>query len=245
MNPVRQLCPGAETGSASSYEQPSTVVAWNSVRRSERCGSQKWEPTCSAALRRSTTRSDSSRRSMARSSTKSDGDRQLKRLRNSLTRKRSLVQIQYGPPFSKTCPVVGAKTGADGEPEARGTGLRPAGCPSVTMTTAVVTSVVRCRQLLQCDDPLLMLDGLRALFSQVNNGLRDMFPARADSALLTGQRFMIAWRRYRTPVQLRIASVTPKQSQRGDGCHGNELSSPDSSTCCSQRGCGVWLDPSR
>ena len=49
--------------------------------------------------------------------------------------------------------------------------------------TAVVTRVVRCRQLLQRDNPLLMLDGPCALFSQVNNGLRDMFPACAGSAL--------------------------------------------------------------
>jgi len=34
---------------------------------------------------------------------------------------------------------------------------------------------------------------------------------------------MITWRCYRTLVQLKIASVTRKQSQRGDGCHGNEL----------------------
>ena len=72
--------------------------------------------------------------------------------------------------------------------------------------------LVRCRQRLQRDDPLLMLDGLRAPFSQVNNGLRDMFPARAGSAILTKQRFVIVWRRYWTLVQLRIASVPGKQS---------------------------------
>jgi hypothetical protein len=66
-------------------------------RRSTRCGSQKWEPTCSAALGRSTTQSDSSRRSVAPHSTQSDGDRRPDPLRISLTRKRSLVQIQYGP----------------------------------------------------------------------------------------------------------------------------------------------------
>ena len=71
--------------------------------------------------------------------------------------------------------------------------------------------LVRCRQRLQCDDPFLMLDSLRAPFSQVNNGLRDMFPARAGSAL-TEQRFVIVWRRYWTLVQLRIASVPGKQS---------------------------------
>ena len=52
-----------------------------------------------------------------------DSARRWQTLRNSLTRKRSLVQIQYGPPFSKTCPVLGAKRGARGEPEAEGTGL--------------------------------------------------------------------------------------------------------------------------
>ena len=97
VNPVRHLCPeqrpiGIELRAARDdlgLEQHPPL---------QRCGSQKWEPTWSAALRRSTTRSDSSRRSMARSSTQSDGGRQPKRLRNSLTRKRSLVQIQYGPP---------------------------------------------------------------------------------------------------------------------------------------------------
>lgn len=104
---------------------------------------------------------------------------------------------------------------------------------------------VRCRQFLRCDDLLLMSDGLRAPFRRSTTIYVACSLTRAGSALLTGQRFMIAWRRCRTPVQLRIASVTRKLSQRGDGCHENELSSPDSSACCSQRGCGVWLDPSR
>ena len=67
--------PGAETGSAPSYEQPTSIWRLDRLRRSRRCGSQKWEPTCSAALGRSTTRSDSSRRSVAPHSTQSDGDR--------------------------------------------------------------------------------------------------------------------------------------------------------------------------
>src|SRR5580704_12262288 len=54
--------------------------------------------------------------------------------------------------------------------------LRSPECPPVRMMIAVVTSVVRCRLLLQCDDPLVMCDGLCALFSQVNNGLRGMLP---------------------------------------------------------------------
>ena len=41
-----------------------------------------------------------------------DSVRRWQTLRNSLTRKRSLVQIQHGPAFSKTCPAVGAKRGA-------------------------------------------------------------------------------------------------------------------------------------
>jgi hypothetical protein len=82
-------------------------------RRSRRCGSQKWEPTCLAALGRSTTQSDSSRRSVTLHSTQSDGDRRPDPLWISLTRKRSLVQIQYGPRhFSKTCLVLGTQMGA-------------------------------------------------------------------------------------------------------------------------------------
>jgi hypothetical protein len=74
--PVRQLCPGAGTGSASSYAPPPRR-SWpgRASRRSKRCGSQKWEPTWSAAVSRSTTRSDSSRRPSAPRSTQSDGDR--------------------------------------------------------------------------------------------------------------------------------------------------------------------------
>ena len=76
-------------------------------------GSQKWEPTCLAALGRSTTQPDSSRRSRAPSPTQSDGDRHPGRLWISLTRKRSLVQIQYGPRrFSKSCLALRAKMGA-------------------------------------------------------------------------------------------------------------------------------------
>jgi hypothetical protein len=37
--------------------------------------------------------------------------------------------------------------------------------------------VVWCRQLLQCDGPLLVFDDLRAPFSHVNDGLPDMFPS--------------------------------------------------------------------
>ena len=75
-----------------------------------RGGSRKWEPTCSAALRRTTTQSDSSRRSRAPGSTQSDGGRRPEAPWNSLTRKRSLVQIQYGPPrFCRSKPVLTAQ----------------------------------------------------------------------------------------------------------------------------------------
>jgi hypothetical protein len=42
---------------------------------------------------------------------------------------------------------------------------------------AVVTSVIRCRQLLHCDDLLPVFDSLLAPFSQVNDGMRDIFPS--------------------------------------------------------------------
>ncbi len=77
--------PGAETGSAPSYEQPTSIWRLDRLRRSRCCGSQKWEPTYSVALGRSTTRSDSSRRSVAPHSTQSDGDRRPDPLWISLT----------------------------------------------------------------------------------------------------------------------------------------------------------------
>jgi len=98
VNPVSPAVPRGEPDRHRATSGPRRSCPGTASGAPKRRGSQKWEPTCSAALRHSTTRSDSSRRSMARSSTQSDSDRQLKRLRNSLTRKRSLVQIQYGPP---------------------------------------------------------------------------------------------------------------------------------------------------
>src|SRR5712691_6781392 len=71
-------------------------------RPPEASESQKWEPTQSAVLGRSATHSESSRRSRAPRSTQSDGDRHPEPLWTSLTRKRSLVQIQYGPRFFRT-----------------------------------------------------------------------------------------------------------------------------------------------
>ena len=83
-------------------------------------GSQKWEPTCSAALRRSATHPECSRRSRAPRSTQSDGDRLRKPPWTSLTRKRSLVQIQYGPPgISCSWPYQVALRGPITGPRAR------------------------------------------------------------------------------------------------------------------------------
>jgi hypothetical protein len=76
-------------------------------------GSQKWEPTCSAALRRSATHPECSRRSRTPRSTQSDGDRHPKPPWTSLTRKRSQVQILYGPRhFSKLRLAVRARVRA-------------------------------------------------------------------------------------------------------------------------------------
>jgi hypothetical protein len=87
--------------------------AWKGFAAPQTLGSQKWEPTCSAALGRSTTQPDSSRRSLAPSSTQSDGDRHPELPWNSLTRKRSLVQVQYDPRhFSKTCLALKGPRGA-------------------------------------------------------------------------------------------------------------------------------------
>ena len=103
--------PGADRHRATSSPRRSGTLIGS--RRSRRCGSQKWEPTCSAALGRSATQSDSSRRSVAPHSTQSGGDRRPDPLWISLIRKRSLVQIQYGPRhFSKTCLVLGSQMGA-------------------------------------------------------------------------------------------------------------------------------------
>jgi hypothetical protein len=111
--PGSPAVPEAKTGSASSYEQPSRILAWDSIRRSIRCGSHKWEPTCSAALRRSTTQSETSCSSGTPSSTQSDGNRHPEPSWYSLTRKRSLGQIQYGPRhFSKSCLALEARMGA-------------------------------------------------------------------------------------------------------------------------------------
>ena len=77
--------------------------------------------------------------------------------------------------------------------------------------TAVVTSAVSEGSSFGATTLSLCLTIFRVLFSQVNNGLRDIFISSRVTALLAGQRFMIAWRRYRTPVQVKIASVPGKE----------------------------------
>src|ERR1017187_6744207 len=63
-----------------------------------------WEPTCSAVPGLSATHSECPPRSRAPRSTQSDRDRHPEPLWTSLTRKRSQVQILYGPRhFSKLC----------------------------------------------------------------------------------------------------------------------------------------------
>jgi len=95
--------------------QRSVILApWDGSWPSKRCGSHEWEPTYSAVPGPSATQSDCSCRSRAPRSTQSDGDRQLEPFRNSLTRKRSLVQIQYGPRFFECMSHWGAKRGAQG-----------------------------------------------------------------------------------------------------------------------------------
>jgi hypothetical protein len=51
--------------------------------------------------------------------------------------------------------------------------------------TAVVTGVVWCGQLLQRDGSLLVFDGLRAPFSQVNDDLRYTFPSSRAQPFLS------------------------------------------------------------
>jgi hypothetical protein len=91
--------------------------AVSGIRHSRRCGSQNGEPTCSGAPGRSTTQPDSSRRSVAPPSTQSGGHRHSEVPRISLTRKRSLVQIQYGPRFSNVCLAVSPKREPAGSQE--------------------------------------------------------------------------------------------------------------------------------
>ena len=103
--------PRQRSGRRRGAAQPSMMLAplngsWPFKRR----GSHKWEPTQSDALGRSPTQSECSRRSKAPHSTQSDGDRHTEPFWSSLTRKRSLVQIQYGPRhFSKSCLVQRAQ----------------------------------------------------------------------------------------------------------------------------------------
>ena len=85
-------------------------IAAPSQDANRRSGTIPWEPETGANMfSRRQTQSDPVRFFSQLRDSKFDSVRRLQTLRNSLTRKRSLVQIQYGPPFSKTCPVVGAK----------------------------------------------------------------------------------------------------------------------------------------
>ena len=112
---VRAFCPGARIRSASGYGAGlDDLGASNSSWPSEYRGStNKREPTCSGVPGLSATQSECPRRSRAPSSTQFGGDRHSKPPWISLTRKRSLVQIQYGPrDFSKSCLALRAKMGA-------------------------------------------------------------------------------------------------------------------------------------
>jgi hypothetical protein len=73
-------------------------------------------------------------------------------------------------------------------------------------------SAVTHRQLLHGDRPLLMLDGLHILFSQVNRDLRDMFPGSRELSPSYRTAFHGRGERYRTRVQLKNASVASKRS---------------------------------
>jgi hypothetical protein len=57
--------------------------------------------------------------------------------------------------------------------------------------TAAATSAVGRSQLPQRNGPLLVFEGLRALFSQVNNDLRDMLPNSRGLSPSCQERFMI------------------------------------------------------
>jgi hypothetical protein len=93
---VRQPQPGREE-TASQAPLHTDLPAMGSSGPLGGRESHKWEPTQSAALGLSATHSECPCRSRAPRSTQSDGDRHPEPLWISLTRKRSLVQIQYGP----------------------------------------------------------------------------------------------------------------------------------------------------
>ena len=82
----------------------------------------------------------------------------------------------------------------------------------IWIIAAVIASLAQHRKI-------LLRYGYRALFSQLNSDLDDMFLSRAARPLMPKQRFMITWWQYRTLVQLKVASVAGKQSQRGGRCH--------------------------
>jgi len=82
-------------------------------RRSKRSGSQEWEPTPSAVLRPTATRSECSCRSWAPGSTQSDGARRPGTTLGFPDTEEVTGSIQYGPRhFSKTCLPLGAPKGS-------------------------------------------------------------------------------------------------------------------------------------
>jgi hypothetical protein len=104
----------------------------------------------------------------------------------------SLVQIQYGPPFSNVCLTVGAKREPTGSQKHREPAALTAGMSFSEGHDRAFMSAVTHRQLPQGDRPLLTLDGLHILFSQVNRDLRNMFPDSRELNPSYGQRFMVA-----------------------------------------------------
>jgi len=66
----------------------------------------------------------------------------------------------------------------------------------IWIIAAVIASLAQHRKI-------LLRYGYRALFSQLNSDLDDMFLSRAARPLMPKQRFMIAWSYHRTLVRLR------------------------------------------
>jgi hypothetical protein len=103
MRPRSDSSPFAKQGQAVLCPMCTSHGDLNAYPAGARSGSQRVQPPSDVAR----PKSDSSRRSAAPSSTQSDGHRHLW---ISLTRKRSLVQIQHGPrDFSKSRLPLGAR----------------------------------------------------------------------------------------------------------------------------------------
>ena len=84
----------------------------------------------------------------------------------------------------------------------------------IWIIAAVIASLAQHRKI-------LLRYGYRALFSQLNSDLDDMFLSRAARPLMPKQHFMIAWSYHRTLVRLTSASISGKQSGL-PSCHGKE-----------------------